>query len=232
MQSQKVESLAEFVRRIGLYDELLTSDVIFRGQPVRGRLLPGIARSDSRRDTTAVERDLLVELRRLGAVHLLEREETDLDLLVRAQHFGLKTRLLDWTSNPLAALWFACSDYQNCSDDAYVYALVVKDLMLPSDIYLSSPFETTRTLALRPRLNNARIFAQHGWFTLHHYSVEEQRFIALEENSHAAIYEYRVPVDKRHEMLVALDRCGISSRTMYPDLSGLCSFLNWKLSVS
>jgi hypothetical protein len=43
------------------------------------------------------------------------------------------------------------------------------------------------------------------------------------------LYEYKIPADKRKEMLVALDRHGVSARTLLPDIGGLCRYLNWQL---
>lgn len=43
------------------------------------------------------------------------------DSLVKMQHFGMPTRLLDTTTNPLVALYFACESDKQLDKDGAVY---------------------------------------------------------------------------------------------------------------
>lgn len=51
---------------------------------------------------------------------------TTLDKLVRMQHYGLPTRLLDITSNPLISLYFACSEFNTIQKTGEVIIFKIK----------------------------------------------------------------------------------------------------------
>lgn len=229
MREVTVESLVEFVKETDIFD--LSDIVIFRGQPQKGNLVPGVARKNIQTDTTDEEKKVLKQLSLMGASLLSAPDFHSLELLVIAQHFGLKTRLLDWTSNPLAALWFACADVKK--GDVFVYALE-SDGLLVDDVYEKDPFAAAKTRVFQPRLNNPRIIAQHGWFTLHRYAVKSKQFVPLEVNRETKplLTEIRIPAGKRADILKALERHGMSFRTLFPDLNGLCQHLNWKYKLA
>ena len=230
MNEKIIETLKEFVDAIDFLG-VLSQLVLFRGQSVRSNLLPSVARENPKRETTEEEKEDLKQLKLLGATFLDGEEQNDWDLLVLAQHFGMKTRLLDWTSNPLAAMWFACSDKKD--GDVYVYALFADELQR-ENVRRKSPFEQSATSVYQPKLNNARILAQHGWFTNHRYSKVSKRFVALEKNPTITrhLTEYVVPKAACDSMLHSLDLCGINSKTLFPDLGGLCKHLNWRRLTS
>ena len=70
---------------------------LFRGQSCDGPLLPKIARKNPKQDTTEKEKKMLEELRRRANLFIGNKMD-NWDLMVYAQHFGMATRLLDWTS--------------------------------------------------------------------------------------------------------------------------------------
>ncbi len=203
---------------------------LFRGQSKNLELLPSIARLNPCFDTTDIEIKMIDDFKRRSPLLIEKPHTNDWHWLVFAQHFGLKTRLLDWSSNPLIALWFACKNEYFLDKNSYVYVLSASEEMLVDYTKKESPFSCNKTKILRPTLNNERIIAQSGWFTVHNFSKSKQRFsnFEIKKDGKFEILEIEIPAVSKKVIIKTLSILGVNHRTIFPDVEGLCLHLNWK----
>ena len=97
-----------------------------------------------------------------NAIPFIEsKPENDWQWLALAQHHGVPTRFLDWTTNPLIATFFAV--VEDLDTDAAVFKLNYKNFYKDN----GSPFDGKDVAVYKPNAITKRIIAQQGLFTLH-----------------------------------------------------------------
>lgn len=116
-----IQSVAEYleylstIKRIAHTTYTVGCFTLFRGQAnAKWKLSPSLYREG----LFEAENLLLTEIK-----HVCPSEFTGnrFDSLVKMQHFGMPTRLLDTTTNPLVALYFACASSNESAADGAVY---------------------------------------------------------------------------------------------------------------
>ena len=230
---QIISSFQDYIAAIESYNNSKHDIVLFRGQALNFPLLPAIARADPAINTTSTEKKMLADLKRRAPL-LVQREfKNDWEWLIFAQHYGLRTRLLDWSSNPLVALWMACSEKAYMKDNSYVYIFTANNDLLVNLRKNVSPFHNTTTQILQPSMNNERIVSQSGWFTAHKYSNSYSKFVSLERNSKIKqnVTTLEILHNQKSEILKMLSKLGVNSSTVFPGIEGLCLHLNWTYEV-
>src|SRR5688572_4503299 len=183
-----IRELEHFLKAIRDFGGRGPAQTYFRGQgELVEQLMPSIGRQQyyagkSITFSERQERSLLKRFRRY-AYEYFKRVPTEWETLFLARHHGLPTRLLDWTSNPLVALYFAASHENDefaraapegrerkLEVDGTIWAMARReDAGDELDVFAEKPLplEVRGIRVVFPVNPSPRLSAQSGVFTLH-----------------------------------------------------------------
>lgn len=220
----------------------------FRGQENHQWLLqPKIYRTGF---DSLYEREMIRDFKLKSLQHINGAIANEIDWLVLMQHYGMPTRLIDWSESYLIAIFFAVEHCDNKNDGAIwiidPWKLNIKSLKqqtvpisssdLLSEYYINVSDETIQRSiksylpsAFRPTYNNTRIIAQKGMFTIHgRRKTPIEKTLSTQIKN--GIYKIRINKEKKRRIYQELCQAGITRDVVYPDLSGLCETIAEKYS--
>jgi len=252
-KSKPVNSLNQYIDLVEEAKKLLGSNELwYRGlASYKYKLIPNIYRLEY---DEQLERNLTFSFKDKAKGFINWRDLNDFDWYFLMQHYGLRTRLLDWTEGSLIALFFSLKLGPK-DNPLYNPVIWMMDPLILNELtiskreiirtednpqnpnyflakkYLEMNFEkSSNPISISSSYTNERIIRQKGCFTMHG-NQKKDILSVFRTNKCDKIASIQVNKNSRDRIIQELITSGISESTLFPDLEGLSREINFKYSV-
>lgn len=243
---QAFNVLQEVLEKVSkTYSTLQTSKLLWRGQAKDWPLVPKVYRGYREHD----EHDFVQNFCNGAPTRFTHWPNMKAEQLFIMQHYGLPTRLLDWSRSLFTALYFSVRyDPEHEDGDGALYALhstrlnsdqadesrVLTPDKGPVITLIDEAFTAyserdsgrpAMTLAINGPQIDQRMFVQSSSFTIHGNRMPLQDLDKHSTFSHVI----NIPASQKGKLRTVLDICGIHEAALFPDLEALArSLTEWK----
>jgi hypothetical protein len=219
-----VDSVVEFLEMIkDIHLDEERGKWVFRGHAnSKFKLIPSVGREKEFASETfdEYEKNLFKMFKREVHSYIKKVPTGDWDILSLAQHHGLPTRLLDFSYNPLVALFFAVD---SLTDEKGQVLAVKIDKKVEKDEDLT-PFEIIEPMKYYPDILSPRMKSQEGLFIVSHKPQDNLEKFFNEDR----IKKFNIEAKHKDKIKYELFRIGIHKSLLYPDIDGLAERIKYQ----
>jgi len=252
---KKISTLKGFIDSIESRLRATQSSLWYRGCGEGSyNLIPSLFRHPDKTDINdllVLESHLIGRFKQRSVPYQNRELRDDWENIFFMQHFGVPTRLLDWTENPYISLYFALTDAMKKNStpktDAAIWILdpiawnrkALHHIGFSGEVLAlgDPPLEAYKPLtssstnpnimpshpvALYGTHNSPRIVAQRGVFTIFGKDISPMEDIYISSDfPQDSLTKMIIPRAKIQSLLLSIISIGITDSVVFPDLDGL-----------